>query len=274
MAGTGMYSVLMSVYAKEKPEYLRVSIQSMLDQTLPPSDFVIVCDGPLPDELWNVLGQFRAQAPELFQLVVLEENRGLGMALNEGLRYCRCGIVARMDSDDISMPHRCERQMACMQSGEYSLVGGTLLEFEGDPGNVVAVRSCPEQPEEIRRQARRRNPFNHPLMMYRKEDVIRAGGYQHMPLFEDYDLWARMLKMGFRGYNIQEPLLWMRAGEAMYARRGGVSYAVKALRFRWKLKTMGISGLGDFLISGFGQAVVCLLPNGIRKFFYKKLLRS
>ena len=270
----GKYSVLMSVYYKEKPEYLRTSVQSMLDQTLAPADFVIVCDGPLPDEIWNVLGQFRERDPELFQLVVLEENQGLGKALNEGLRHWRFPIVARMDSDDISMPHRCERQMECIMNSEYSLVGGTLLEFDKDPKNVMAVRSCPETSEEIRRQVRRRNPFNHPLMMYRKEDVIAAGGYQHMPLFEDYDLWARMLKMGFQGYNIQEPLLWMRAGEAMYARRGGISYAKKALRFRWKLKKMGISTMGDFLISGVGQAAVCVLPNGIRKIFYQKLLRS
>ena len=274
MAGTGVYSVLMSVYYKEKPEYLQASIQSMLDQTLPPSDFVIVCDGPLPDEIWNILEQFREQDPELFQLFVLEENQGLGRALNRGLEYCRYPIVARMDSDDISMPHRCERQMDCILKGGYSLVGGTLYEFEENPENVVAVRACPESPEDILRQVRRRNPFNHPLMMYRRDDVIQAGGYQHMPLFEDYDLWARMLKLGFRGYNIQEPLLWMRAGEAMYARRGGISYAGKALRFRWKLKQMGISSMGDFLISGLGQAVVCVLPNGMRKFIYKKMLRS
>lgn len=95
-----------------------------------------------------------------------------------------------------------------------------------------------------------------------------------MPLFEDYDLWARMLKVGCQGYNIQEPLLYMRAGEAMYARRGGLSYARKALRFRWELRDMGMSTLGDFLVAGVGQAVVCILPNRLRQYFYRKILRS
>lgn len=111
-------------------------------------------------------------------------------------------------------------------------------------------------------------------MMYRKEAVEKAGGYQHMPLFEDYDLWARMLKLGYRGYNIQEPLLYMRAGNRMYARRGGFSYAKKALRFRWKLKKMGISTMGDFFVAGLGQAVICILPNWARQRFYRKVLRS
>lgn len=274
MTGTGEYSVLMSVYYKEKPEYLRESIQSILDQTLPPEQFVIVCDGPLPHKLWEVLEQFRQQRPELFQLVVLEENKGLGMALNEGLKYCSSPVVARMDSDDISLPHRCERQMECMREGGYSLVSGTLYEFDGDPANVVAVRVCPQTHEEILRQARRRNPFNHPAMMYRKDAVQKAGGYQDVPFFEDYDLWARMLSAGFKGYNIQEPLLLMRAGEGMYARRGGVSYAKKALRFRWKLRKMGISKMSDFIVAGLGQAAVCILPNRVRKLFYRKVLRS
>ena len=274
MTETERYSALMSVYDKEKPEYLKASIQSMLDQTAPPADFVIVCDGPLSPELTEVLEKFRAERPQLFQIVPLEKNGGLGPALNEGMKYCKYSLIARMDSDDISMPKRCEKQLACMEDGDYALVGGTVYEFDGEFTNIVAVRKCPERHEEIRHQARRRNPFNHPLMMYRKEAVEKAGGYQHMPLFEDYDLWARMLKLGYRGYNIQEPLLYMRAGNRMYARRGGFSYAKKALRFRWKLKKMGISTMGDFFVAGLGQAVICILPNWARQRFYRKVLRS
>ncbi|MFR0076721.1 MAG: glycosyltransferase [Blautia sp.] len=268
------YSALMSVYYKERPEYLRASIQSMLDQTIPPADFVVVCDGPLPGELWEVLEEFQEKRPDLFQLIRLEENQGLGVALNIGIGHCKHSTVARMDSDDVSMPDRCERQLRYVAEGGYSLVGGTLYEFEGDFSHIIAVRKCPETQQEILRQVRRRNPFNHPLIMYRKEDVLRAGGYRHMPLFEDYDLWARMLKVGCQGYNIQEPLLYMRAGEAMYARRGGLSYARKALRFRWELRDMGMSTLGEFLVAGVGQAVVCILPNRLRQYFYRKILRS
>ena len=123
MTETERYSALMSVYEKEKPEYLKASIQSMLDQTVPPADFVIVCDGPLSPELTEVLEVFRAERPQLFQIVPLEKNGGLGPALNEGMKYCKYSLIARMDSDDISMPKRCERQLACMEDGDYALVG-------------------------------------------------------------------------------------------------------------------------------------------------------
>ncbi|MGI6069347.1 MAG: glycosyltransferase [Blautia sp.] len=268
------YSVLMSVYEKEKPEYLAQSVESMLRQTLPPDDFVIVCDGPLGEELDKVIEGFDREHPGLFQIVRLPKCGGLGNALNEGMRYCRFEKIARMDSDDISMEDRCRRQLAAMEEHQADIVGGTLYEFEGDISKIRTRRISPETPEEILRYARRRNPFNHPCVMYRRQAVEAAGGYRHCPWFEDYDLWSRMLLSGSRGYNVQEPVLYMRAGEAMYARRGGFAYGRQALRFRWSLKKRGLSSWMDFLISGGGQFVVSVMPNGLRKKFYGKVLRK
>ena len=219
------YSVLMSVYHKEKPEFFRTSIQSMLEQSVMPSDFVIVCDGPLGEGLEAVIRQVCGEYPDLFQIVRIPVCGGLGKALNEGLRHCRQEVIARMDSDDISVE-------------------------------------------------RRRNPFNHPCVMYRKSAVEAAGGYRHCPYFEDYDLWARMLLGGSRGYNLQEPLLYMRAGKDMYARRGGFAYARLALKFRWSLKKRGLSGWSDFLVSGVGQFLISIAPNQLRRNLYGKLLRK
>lgn len=268
------YSVLMSVYHKEDPEYFTQSINSMLEQTAPPKEFVIVCDGPLGNELDEVIETFHEENPGLFKVVRLPKCGGLGNALNVGIGHCGADIIARMDSDDISMKDRCERQMAAMEAHKADIVGGALYEFQGDISHIRTRRISPVTQEEILKYARRRNPFNHPCVMYKKQAVEAAGGYRHCPWFEDYDLWSRMLLCGSTGYNIPEPVLYMRAGEAMYARRGGYTYGRQALRFRWSLKQRGLSSWMDFLISGIGQFVICILPNGLRQRFYGKVLRK
>lgn len=264
----------MSVYYKENPVFFRSSIESMLQQSIAPSDFVIVCDGPLGEKLDRVIRQVCQENPGLFQIVRLPECGGLGKALNQGLRYCKCEQIARMDSDDISVPNRCQLQLEAMEQQEADIVSGTLYEFEKDPGHPGKARRLPRTHEEILQFVKRRNPFNHPCVMYRKSAVEAAGGYRHCPYFEDYDLWVRMLLNGSRGYNLQETLLYMRAGEDMYARRGGLAYGRLALKFRWSLKKRGVSGWSDFLLSGVGQFFISVAPNSLRREIYGKWLRK
>lgn len=196
------YSVLMAVYGKENPVYFRQSIQSMLDQTLPLSDFVIVCDGPLTPELDKVLEWAGGKLGKKLQCIRLKENRGLGNALRTGVPRCRCSVIARMDSDDISRKDRCERQFQILNQGDYGIVSGTLQEFIKKPGDLDRTRVLPRTPAEIREYAKKRNPFNHPCVMYRKSDVLKAGNYQDFPGFEDYCLWIRMLCNGAQGLSL------------------------------------------------------------------------
>lgn len=268
------YSVLMSVYGKEKPEYLKASISSMLAQTLPFADFVLVCDGPLPRKLEAIVEWASGTMGERFQCVRLLENRGLGNALRIGLRYCRCPVVARMDSDDLSRPDRCRLQMEKIKAGEYDIVGGSLLEFEKTPGDLDRMRVLPETPEKIMEFARERNPFNHPCVMFRKEAVQTAGGYQDFPGFEDYYLWMRMLKNGCRGWNIQEVVLDMRIGNGMYARRGGKEYVRNLICFQKYLKKEKMIGTGRFFWNCFCRSMVALVPGKLRSSLYDCFLRK
>ena len=222
----GAYSVLMSVYSKENPAWLKLAIESMQTQTLPTSDFVLVCDGPLTPELDGVIAEKRRQMGETLTVVRLEKNMGLGNALNEGIRHCRNDLVARMDSDDIAYPDRCEKQVAIFNKYPIvSICSGTVMEFSKNPETINCKRVLPEKNKEIIEFAKKRNPFNHPCVMYKKSAVEAVGSYQHFYLLEDYYLWIRMLMAGYEGYNIQEPLLYMRAGTSMYKRRAGRRYA-------------------------------------------------
>lgn len=269
------YSVLMSVYFKEQPAYLDAAIHSMLAQTVPSDDFVVVCDGPLTPALDAVIDRYVTAHPAIFHIVRLEQNVGLGRALNTGMDACKYEYIARMDTDDIAFPDRCARQLERFAADEHlDIISGTVLEFEGDVQNILSQKTLPKTDAGIRAYARQRNPFNHPCVMYKKSAVLDAGEYQDFPLFEDYYLWIRMLANGARAYNLSDPLLYMRAGAEMYSRRGGFAYLKKVLRFRrYMLKNKHCS-LFDFLKTVCGQAVICLMPIKLRIFLYSRLLRK
>ena len=268
------YSVLMSVYERENPVFFRDSIESMRKQSLPFSDFVLVCDGPLGEELEEVIRWAEGCIGERFQCIRLPENRGLGKALAEGITHCRYDIVARMDSDDLSRPERCRLQIEAMEKGGYDIVGCALEEFKETPGDTENVRFSPEYQEEIIGYAGKRNPFNHPCVMYRKSTVLKAGNYVDFSGFEDYCLWIRMLKKGAKAHNLQQVLLDMRTGEGMYDRRGGASYIKSVLRFQRYLKGEGIIGTGTFLKNCAVRTIVGLIPGSLREEFYRIFLRK
>ena len=268
------YSVLMSVYVKEKAEYLQTAMDSIWAQTVPTDDFVLVCDGPLTAELDEVIRKM-VQAHAELNVIRLSKNGGLGNALNAGMRHCRHELIARMDSDDISRPDRCERQLAVFRKHpEISVVSGVVEEFSESPERIEARRVLPETPEEIRAFAKKRNPFNHPCVMYRKSAVEASGGYQDFYLLEDYYLWIRMLQKGFSGYNLQEPLLWMRAGSEMYRRRAGWKYAASQRKLFRYMRDTGFIGMGPYVKSVTVRSLSSLTPNGLRKFLFKLFLRK
>jgi len=268
----------MSVYYKEKPEYLRESIDSMLSQTLKTDDFIIVCDGPLTDELDKVLLEYEKKYPDIIHIKRLLKNGGLPGALNAGLPLCKNELVARMDSDDISLPERCEKQVKRFEENpNLAMLSTSLTEFVTDSNGkriLQKEKSVPTSYNEILAYSKKRNPFNHPTMMYNKEKVLELGGYRQWPYFEDYDLWTRMLASGCEGENLKESLLYMRTEAGMYDRRGGLSYAKKAIAFRWDLFRRGYSKPGDFIISAGGQLVISLLPSNARKKAYARMLRK
>ena len=221
--------MLMSVYGKEKPEYLQASMESMFDQTVPPDDFVLVCDGPLTEELDEVISRLQVKY-EILHVIRLSENRGLANALNVGITACKCELIARMDSDDIARPYRCEKEIEILNDRpEICVVGGLIEEFHDEKERVDSVRVVPENNEEIIKFARIRSPFNHVTVMYRKTSVLAAGGYPQVRYMQDYYLWINMILSGYQGYNIQMPLVWVRADDNQFLRKCMITSSLHGL---------------------------------------------
>ena len=236
---------------------------------------MLVCDGPLNAELDTVIENMQAAHPGTLNVVRLEKNRGLGNALNIGIKECKHELVARMDSDDISRADRCERQLKVFQTHpDVSVVSGIVEEFTSVTDQIEARRVLPETQDQILAFAKKRNPFNHPCVMYKKSAVESTGGYQDFYLLEDYYLWIRMLQKGSTGYNLQEPLLWMRAGSDMYKRRAGWKYAKSQKALFKYMKDSGFISEGQYMKSTITRTASSLMPNGLREFAYKKVLRK
>ncbi len=265
------YSVLMSLYKKEHPEYLRLALDSMINQTVKPDEIVLVEDGPLTPELYKVLDEY----DQHFTRVKNPTNLGLGLALNEGLKVCKNELVARMDTDDISKPDRCEKQLKRFEDKpELSIVGSHIDEFVGSPDNVISQRKVPTDSQSIYNFAKKRSAFNHPAVMYRKSHVLAEGGYADLKRNQDVDLFGRMLFKGYKAENIDEALLWFRSSDELAVRRKSWentwSYIATIKKF-WK---MGYSSVFDYLTVLIAQTGMYLMPVKVQNWVYKKFLRK
>ena len=268
------YTVLVTVYKNDKVEWVEESLNSMLSQTLKPSEILVLVDGPVSIEMQKFLESL-GKRENIIKVKFYEENRGLGLTLRDGIELASNELIARMDSDDISIKNRCELQVEkfAVDSG-LDIVGGNVAEFVDSKENIVSHRRVPEKNEEIVKFAKKRNPFNHPTVMLKKSAVIKAGNYRDCSLCEDYDLWARMILNGAKCYNIQEDLVLMRTNPAFYERRGGVKYLKSMLKLKTSFRKMGFYSTYDFVFSSSAHIVNCLVPNSVRNIIYKKILRS
>ncbi len=268
------FSVLMSLYAKERPDYLLQSLDSIFSQTLPPDEAVLVEDGPLTDELYSVLDEYEKKYPQL-KRIKLSQNGGLGKALNEGLKHCSYELVARMDTDDIAMPDRFEKQLKVFEEyPQVEVVSAWIEEFDSDTNKSIAIRKLPEFPFEIYKFGKKRCPINHPVVMFKKNTVQFAGGYLSFPLFEDYYLWVRLLLNGAKFYNVQETLLKFRTSPEMYRRRGGFKHAINELKFQRHIYKLGYISTIQLFINIPIRFLTRIIPNSSRRWIYQHLLRN
>ena len=265
------FTLLLSVYDGDRPDYLRRAFRSAVDdQTLRPAQVVIVRDGPVRPELADCLDELAAGSPVPVTLVPLPRNGGLGPALDRGLAASHFDVIARMDADDVAMPHRFEVEVPLIRDAD--IVGGGLLEFVGDTGNVVGQRVPPTDPSQIQRYARMHDPFNHPTVIYRRQAVLAVGGYGDLPLMEDYALFARMLQHGARAVNVAEPLVYYRVGATSFKRRGGLDLLRSELRLQREFRRQGFTTPVEYLRNVLVRGGYRLIPWRFRRAVYRPIV--
>jgi glycosyltransferase involved in cell wall biosynthesis len=266
------FSLLITVYGGDLADRVEIAFRSAVDaQTRRPSQVILVQDGPVDDELARRMARLVADSPVPVDFVALQDNGGLGPALDAGLKLSRYDVVARMDADDVAMPHRFELQVPLIEAGA-DLVGAGLLEFGADTGDVVGIRIPLVDPLDIARYARFHDPFNHPTVVYRRSAVLAAGGYGDLPLMEDYWLFARMIASGAKVANVAEPLVYYRVGAGAYDRRGGRMLLRSEMRLQREFLRYGFVTRAQYVRNAAIRGSYRLIPGWLRRMAYRRVI--
>ena len=270
------FSVLMSVYYKENPSWFKTALDSVINQTLQPNEIVLIEDGKLTDELYKVIEKYKNQYSNLFKIIPLEKNSGLGEALRIGVLNCSNELIARMDTDDIAKNDRFKKQIQFFQEHpNVDLVGSWISEFEDEPDKIISYRQLPIEHQEIYKFGQFRCPVNHMTVMYRKDAVLKAGNYQTFKNIEDYYLWGRMLKQGAVFANIPECLVNVRAGNSMLKRRANLTYFFNSeFPLHTELYRMGFINLKQYLRNISSKFLLRAISQWAMAIIYRKFLRK
>lgn len=262
----------MSVYKGDRPDFLCEALESLCIQTLVASEIVLVIDGPIADELYQVILDYKILLP--LKIIKLRKNRGLAYALNKGLRLVSHEIIFRFDSDDVCAVDRFERQLKFFVDNNCDLVGSQIYEFDVSPADCSRLRVVPCDERGIYARAKWRNPFNHMSVVFKKSKILQVGGYPSIPFMEDYALWIKLISNGCKVKNMTDTLVFVRAGESLIRRRSGLKYIFSEFllqRFMYRIRFIGfIEALLHFLI----RSSLFLLPYALKKFIYLNFLRK
>ena len=271
------FSVCTSVYKNDKPDFVRVALDSMLEQqSVKPDEIVLVQDGPVPEELSLLLLEYESKYPMLMHVIRLEKNGGLGNALRLGVESAKYNIIARMDSDDICQPDRFEKQLTYLDAHpECDIVGGQMTEFIDSPDNIVGRREVPLTNEEIYEFMKSRCALNHVTVMFRKEAVMKAGNYQDWFWNEDYYLWVRMMMADCKFANIPDVAVNVRSGADQYARRGGKKYFDSEIGIKKLMLEKGMINRKEYVVNYVQRFIIqLLLPNSVRGWVFRTFARK
>lgn len=271
------FSVCTSVYKNDKPEFVRVALDSMLvQQSVKPGEIVLVQDGPVPYDLSHLLLEYKDKYGEVLNIIRLDKNGGLGNALKLGVENAKYDIIARMDSDDICLPDRFEKQLAYLESHpECDIVGGQMTEFIDTPANIVGKREVPLINEEIYQYMKSRCALNHVTVMFRKAAVLKAGNYQDWFWNEDYYLWVRMMMAKCQFANLPDVTVNVRSGADQYARRGGKKYFDSEMGIKKLMLEKGMITRKEYIVNYIQRFIIQLmLPNSVRGWVFRTFARK
>lgn len=273
------FSVAMSVYKKDNEKWFDKALESITNQTINPNEIILVIDGPISNSIQNIINKYTDicyNKKIIFKTIYLAINKGLGNALKLALENCTHEIVARMDSDDIAVSTRFEQQLNILSKHpEIDILGGDILEFIDNNKDKTFKRIVPITDSKIKQYLKKRCPFNHMTVMYRKSSVLNVGSYMDIFWNEDYFLWIRMAEKKCIMANTGTILVKVRINKDMYKRRGGIRYfkSEKFLQsYMLRKRMITIPEYCDNLLKRF--IVQVILPPQIRGWIFQKLARN
>ncbi len=268
------FSVSMCVYGGDNPQWFKIAMDSVINQTVVPDEVVLVVDGPVPEKLDDIIKNYETK--DFFKIIRLPENRGHGDARRIGLENCTYDMVALMDADDICVCDRFEKQLNAFKSdSSVSIIGGNISEFIGDVNNIVSYRNVPQTDSEIKEYMKRRCPMNQMTVMFKKSAVQSVGGYIDWYCDEDYYLWLRMYLANMKFMNLSDTLVNVRIGEDMYRRRGSLKYFKSEARLQKFMLDNKVIGKTTYLSNVTKRLILqVLMPNRIRGWVFKHFARE
>lgn len=268
------FSVSMCVYKNDNPVHFKEALESVINQSKPPDEIVLVVDGPVPDSIEEVIQIYKKKP--FFKIIRLPKNVGHGNARRQGLENCSYELIALMDADDISVFDRFEKQLMCFeQNSELSIVGGNIYEFVNSVDNIIAIREVPQNDGDIKAYMKKRCPFNQVTVMFKYSEVVKAGGYLDWYCEEDYYLWIRMYKSGAVFKNLKDSLVYVRVGEEMYRRRGGLRYFKSEAKLQGYMLNQGIINVFTYAKNVAIRFIIqVIMPNKVRSFIFNRFARK
>lgn len=271
------FSVVISVYKNDKPEYVKIALDSMLvNQTIKPAEVILVVDGPIHPELTNLINAYQKKYSSVLHPILLETNQGLGHALQVGVNHAQYEYIARMDSDDICLPTRFESQLSFMlENPDIDITSGHIEEFIDTISNIVGKRVVPLQNSDIYNTLKYRCPFNHMAVMFKKSSVLNVRNYQDWHYNEDYYLWIRMALANCKFANLDQTLCYVRVGKEMYQRRGGWKYFKSEYGLQKYMLNHDLINSFTFIYNVIIRFIVqVLMPNKLRGWVFQKFARK
>lgn len=263
----------MSVYINDNVNYLHDAIESIYQlQIRKPDQVVIVCDGVVLDSHMKVLNYWKSRFPAIFKIVHLPINLGLPSALNFGITFCKYNYIARMDADDISSEYRFQHQISYLCNNlDVTIIGSNVFEFRNSIKNIINRKLVPIDPDRISRYIKFRNPINHMSVIFKKEDILKVGGYPLIQGYEDYLLWVKLYKKGYKIRNINLFLVFARIENDFISRRSGIKYFKSEITLQNNFYNLKLFGFAIFLFNVFTRPFLRLIPRSFLSVFYKVL---
>ncbi len=266
------YSVLLSVCNADKPEWLSIALDSMLNQTIKPDEIVIVLNGPLDESLCAAINRYKEEKPGVFKILPLPCNMSLGSVIRQGMIACSNGFVAYTDADGYSAQSRIEEEFEALFVNKADFVGANVNEFSESVDNIACCRVFPESPEEIYRFAKRKMPMAFSSALLKKRMVLACFDYEDCIMAEDYALFIDLLSFCAKGYNVQKPLVYKRLSEDCYKDRGSWEYVRAMRRFNEKFFKRGWFRYRDYFFRSMVNEIVFMMPRFVKTFVYNKVL--